>query len=677
MPDAPTPPPLPVFDPPEDAPKPVVPAAVVPVKPVGEDLGPASDDLDIELEDGADRDEELAAKLNPSAVLSGGLSREELIRQAAEAGGQPLIVPEVAQQIIAEPTPEARAGAKVQEVDAKVQAESLAGVPMSSRPPTPAVVAPLATTAQLLPERPVGVPPTFSVPADRDQAPLGPPRRPPAFPPGQAPAVRTGAAPAALSAPKKRRSAVPILIGSFLVLIGGALTLVAAIGAARIPVLTPLFSGLPSSGKEVLTKATQAVASSSELAMTGIVTLELSSGTAGVQKLSLETKRDQLGVRTSNGQAAPVTITVDGTKTEAVLAEQTGSREVYRVAFPGLASTEDANVSDSELKSTVLGALRIPSPETLLAASGAVVSHGVYKGSDATYDRITTSPDATALVEVLPGGATLKNATLTHYVAWKSARLSVSQLQAILVYGDIEYKLVVRWNYSGYGAPVSAPQEAIELLSATELENLTAEAYGALLGIRPGDLPTLDASPQPSGSPTPSASPVPTASTTPFVSPSASPSVVASPRASSSAGGTSAVTPRNGGITSPRTEVTASPPAPLTVPDAAALDRDRKRKQDLADIQAALEAHKKANGSYPSAPNFIQLSASQAFFTAMLPTFLTAVPVDPTPDVRAYSYRTIEVAGSRVYVLRAILENGSDPDGQQAGAQRHYLVTGR
>lgn len=672
MPDAPTPPPLPVFDPPEDAPKPVapsVPTAPAPAKPIGEDLGPATDELDIDLADDQERDEELAAKLSPATVLTGGLSREELIRQAAEAGGQPLIVPEVSQQIVAEPTPEARAGAKVQEVDAAQRQASLGAIPVNTRPQTPPV-APLATTAQLLPERPVGAMPSLSLPNDPERAPLGPPRRPPAFPPGQSPLPRTSSAPAALPAPRRRGPMVPAVIGGLVVLIGGALTLVAALGMTRIPVLTPLFSGLPGDGKEVLTKATQAVASSTELALTGSTSLELSSGTAGVQKLSFETKKDVLAVRNSTGQAAVGAVTVDGTATDVVIAEQAGSRTGYRVAFPGLASTKDATVSESELKATLLGVLRVPSPETLLAASSNVTAHGVYKGADTLYDRIVTSPDAATLTEVLPGGATLEDARLTHYVAWKSARLGASQLTGTLVYGDVRYKLVVSWNYSGYGAPVSAPQEAIELLEATELEDLTADAYAALLGIRAGSLPVL-------GDLEPSASPTPTPSSSASAATSPSPSAVASPSASAGAGSSTAITPQNGGITTPRAEVTASPPAPLTVPDAAALERDRKRKQDLADIQKALTAYKKANGTYPEAKDFIQLSASQAFFAAMLPSFLTAVPVDPTPDVRGYSYRTIDVAGSRVYVLRAVLENGSDSEGQQAGTQRHYLVTGR
>lgn len=674
MPDAPTPPPLPVFDPPEDAPKPVVPVAPAaavpaPTKPIGEDLGPASDDLDIDLAEDQDRDEELAAKLSPSAVLTGGLSREELIRQAAEAGGQPLIVPEVSQQIVAEPTPEARGGAKVQEVDPVVQQESLGAIPVNTRPQV-GNVTPLAATAQLLPERLVGAPPAFSLPANPDAMPAGPPRRPPAFPPGQVPQARAGAAPAALPSPKRRGSVIPALIGSTVVLIGGALTLVAALGSARIPLLTPIFSGLPGDAKEVLTKATQAVASSTELALTGNVSLELSSGTAGVQKLSLETKKDVLAVRNSTGQAAVTVVSVNGTATDVVVAEQSGSREGYRVAFPGLASTKDATVSESELKSTLLGILRVPSPETLLAASGSITAHGVYKGSGTTYDRVVATPDAAALTEVLPGGATLEDARLTHYVAWKSARLGASQLTGTLVYGDVRYKLVLSWNYSGYGAPVSAPQEAVDLLSETELEDLTASSYASLLGIRAGDLPELGETPEPTGSPSPTASATAT--------PSAGPSVSASPSPTASAtAGSSAITPKNGGLSTPRTEVTASPPAPLTVPDAAALERDRKRKQDLVDIQTALTAYKKANGTYPDAKDFIQLSANQAFFTAMLPSFLTAIPVDPTPDLRAYSYRTIDVAGTRIYVLRAILENGSDAEGQQAGTQRHYLVTGR
>lgn len=98
-----------------------------------------------------------------------------------------------------------------------------------------------------------------------------------------------------------------------------------------------------------------------------------------------------------------------------------------------------------------------------------------------------------------------------------------------------------------------------------------------------------------------------------------------------------------------------------TVP-AEALARDQLRKQDLAEIQAALERYKLAEGQYPLAADRDQTNnpGNQLELELVNKGHLQELPVDPLDPQYYYGYLSVD--GSK-YELTAILENTKDPTG--------------
>lgn len=92
--------------------------------------------------------------------------------------------------------------------------------------------------------------------------------------------------------------------------------------------------------------------------------------------------------------------------------------------------------------------------------------------------------------------------------------------------------------------------------------------------------------------------------------------------------------------------------------------RDSRRKQDLANVQAALEFYKLETGGYPvSCASFCAPNGDVDWIPGLAPDFISTVPVDPREDLSGtnlsggaaatYNY---ESNGSTEYQLRAWLE---------------------
>lgn len=92
--------------------------------------------------------------------------------------------------------------------------------------------------------------------------------------------------------------------------------------------------------------------------------------------------------------------------------------------------------------------------------------------------------------------------------------------------------------------------------------------------------------------------------------------------------------------------------------------RDSRRKQDLANVQAALEFYKLENGGYPtSCTSFCSPNGEVDWIPGLAPEFISTVPEDPREDhsgvdlesgaAATYNY---ESSGATSYQLRAWLE---------------------
>jgi hypothetical protein len=109
-----------------------------------------------------------------------------------------------------------------------------------------------------------------------------------------------------------------------------------------------------------------------------------------------------------------------------------------------------------------------------------------------------------------------------------------------------------------------------------------------------------------------------------------------------------AETPSGSVISTVGAAITSIPSAPTQPASDEAKKRDEQRKKDIASIA-------KANGAFPVS-SLAQTVSSTTLFTALVPTYLTAMPVDPLASSYWYEY---ESSGT-TYTLRSVLENADD-----------------
>jgi len=118
--------------------------------------------------------------------------------------------------------------------------------------------------------------------------------------------------------------------------------------------------------------------------------------------------------------------------------------------------------------------------------------------------------------------------------------------------------------------------------------------------------------------------------------------------------------------------------------------RDSRRKQDLAQMQFALEAYKQTYGEYPdkgpgcSGWAYPGCQSSGDWIVGLVPDYIVSLPLDPKqtgggnmPDANEYSYNYQKMSDTSFYLL-AKLENKNDSDlnGSTYGWQEDlYVVT--
>lgn len=102
--------------------------------------------------------------------------------------------------------------------------------------------------------------------------------------------------------------------------------------------------------------------------------------------------------------------------------------------------------------------------------------------------------------------------------------------------------------------------------------------------------------------------------------------------------------------------------------------RDTQRKADLAKIEGYLNAYKTQNGSYPISADVEHLSdANSSVTAALVPTYATTLPTDPSTPNFWYGYKSTDGTS---FELTAVLEDTSDPDGQKIGNNFVYAIDG-
>jgi len=134
---------------------------------------------------------------------------------------------------------------------------------------------------------------------------------------------------------------------------------------------------------------------------------------------------------------------------------------------------------------------------------------------------------------------------------------------------------------------------------------------------------------------------------------------------------TTAVTPTGLTVTAAGAAISTTPPVPVSPAPADAIARDTQRLKDLKDLKTALTAYQKDNGTYPVADTPVQTGASSSLISALVPKYLTAMPVDPVTGTYWYTY----TSGGSNFQLTTIAEDSTNLEALHGSVYYYFEVT--
>lgn len=613
--------------------------------------------------------------------LDDDLNEADLVNQAAQAPSQPLILPNRRMPNPDEmpKTPTDTAREEFRAPDEKVQ-QSIAAMPAQSR----AQGAPsddlagkldgkgLATTAELLAKKPVTaapmampvVPPPPPLPGKNPAQLIKP--LPTAPPPPPIPAAKPLGAPAKLpsvpltAAPHRSNSVFATigLVVALVLLLGGGYVL--ALTGARVPLLGTMVSGLPGNAVQATSQGFAFVDAHSPYHMTGVSELTVTNekdktlpdGTPAVFKLHVE---DKSGSITDKGARflTSATVTTNGGAAVPILLRDTGSQ--YLAIFPSNTDTTPATLNPANLDDTLLAPTLHPIPlEVLLKAVQSEESYQKVTVNQKPAAAYAVTLDANQFKDYFPVGATVEAPKATIALAWKGAGVAAGepldvQFSATLTYQERKYQFTSHWQYDSWGS--QTPSSDLTSLASTDPGNvdtdLTSESFVSRLGISFKALPH-DSSAT-SGAPSDTSTRF-----TPIVPSGDVIEVVQTPRA-------------------------INPPVPTQPATTEGKQRDAQRKQDLQDIQKAIEQYKLDTGKYPVVTGETQLAGDATLFNALVPKYLTKMPIDPLNSTYYYAYNVVVDGSGAVtgYYLRAVLEDHTDQSATVGQMYHYYELTNK
>lgn len=649
----------------------------------------------------------------PAAPVAPGVTREELLKQAAEAPEQSFILPPPG-TISATTPPAAPAPVAVPPTGAIVPPPLTMELDKNQTVPVTKIVKPLdmaeggriapkdaddgkanvmelnrelrPVAAQSAPSRPSTLtPPRPGVNVVAPMSTLGAASVPPRDPKGMV----TIQAP-----PRARRSLMPIVLILIVVLLAGLVGtgyVMAKNNGTRVPYFYKMVSGLEPNAKGATSQAYDYVGSQTSYGFIGKISLnQQSSGTSGAPVLSTS---DQAGSVTtlsaeySQGQFSNkganylgnVSLAVNG-KTPipaALKAEAKGSADTnWSFYFSQNSAAEVLKFNETEASKSLLYPMLKPIPlEKLLPAFQQELAYALQttKKEGAPLAAYKVALKADDLKSFFPDGATLQNPTLTIRYAWSgsfpTAQPASAEIDATMVYKQLTYVYSSQVSYQDWGKPIDTQIDVsfsklsgdTSTAKTIDLANLIGQ-FG-ILGL--DSLPnTIGGS---SGTPvvTPSPSPSPSATAT------ATPTPTASPSPSPSASGSGMVTPTGNGITVVGSAITTNPPVPTSPASEAAKIRDAQRLKDLTDLKTALLAYKAAKGSFPKSLSYEQTVQGTVLVPALVGTYITKLPTDPVPSVYWYQYKS----DGSTFTLRGVAEDSSNAKVTRGSTFYFYEIT--
>jgi type II secretory pathway pseudopilin PulG len=388
------------------------------------------------------------------------------------------------------------------------------------------------------------------------------------------------------------------------------------------------------------------VSASTSATAAGGATNPFASATNAIPYARYVVDKDTLQART--------TVTAGGVQ-QVPMVYETGSN-VWQATFPLAATPGNFTVAASKIKETLLQSLLDPvSVQEMLGAATAETAYSPLTVNGAKTGEYTYSLDAGKLSAYLPSGASLTGATGILRVAWGSRQPLYAEVDGTIAYEQTKYQYQSVDDITSWNQPLPMSETGITGLGAGATA-LDIKDFIAQLGITYSTLPNgLTTTPTPTA--TPVATPSPTPSPTPTLAP---PSSTPTPL--------TALQPSGQSTTVLLPAITATPPAPAATANAAAIARDTQRKGDLQLLQQALENYKTVKGSYPKSNGLEQVQNSSTLLNALVPTYLTALPIDPTQTTYWYEYQS----DGTTYALRSVAENAADPTAKLGTAYHYY-----
>jgi len=589
----------------------------------------------------------------PTSTPTGGVTREELLRQAAQAPDSRLILPQPHLDDDDDSVP--ISGPRLGELRTETKTHSVEGVKLSSRADHPGATElasmAQATRAALPAEK--GSLLSAETKEETPKKPLEPP-----VPVTMKPMATAHAVPPSLSSPlpkspSRKGGLLGALLGLLLIiLIGLGAAFFLAYQGARVPLLYPWVSGLSGSGIDQAHASLTAVnthqrygyAKGSKLTVNllGAATPPaLPTETTSTDSVSISMLKADVsnGSRTTKDDSFAGTLNIVADQGTGVPLELNAIAPTWNVRLPFATTPTIQSVTPAPIAQSLLITVLQPlSLKTVLESVKTEKSYtkGTYSGQKIATYQYDLQPDK--IKTLLPTGSSFDTVSAVVSYAWKTGLPIEVTVNGTFKLTDTTYTFSSTALYTGWN--VAIPSEVADLTTAKTPPVLAPADLVAQLGMVPKNLPGLD------------------------------PAV-----ASSLPSDLPAITPSGKTVTVAGTALpTINPPIPATPATDAAKARDTQRRQDLTDLQTALERYKTIVGSYPiaSAP-FEQTGSSATLLKALVPNYLTAMPVDPTPDTYWYEYSS----DGSTFRLRSVAEDASRPEAKQGVAFHYYEFTNK
>jgi hypothetical protein len=435
-----------------------------------------------------------------------------------------------------------------------------------------------------------------------------------------------------------------------LALLGGG-GYVMASGGSRIPVLYTFATGLKTDGLGVAKDALAFVAAQNSYQQ------------AGSTRISLQEASDSLG-----GTSTPLTLIAS----QATAAEPLHYRSSNKATTGRLGITFNANpeipvyfttTSDVLEEGEWLFNLPANTVDPMVAAKGEDVKKSLLYPAlvplsltdilssltkETAYEKVegrsiahyTYEIDSEALKSSLPEGAKLQSAKADVYYTFKTSEPIKVVVKGVLTYAETDYDFTHEYSYGSWGKALeTGANEDLDKVINSDLTpgELAASSFNAFvpqLGIDYSSLPvTLEPG---------------------TVSPSEE-----------------AVVPSGESITAIGAKITSPPPAPQAVVSLEAQRRDQQRLIDLGDLKKALDNYHVKEGKYPVTNSLEQTQSSQTLLTALVPTYITGLPVDPLRSTYWYEYSS----DGTTYFLRSVAEDKANSQAKPGKVYSYFELT--